>query len=360
MTKNITVLFDGDAAGLRASLRGIDLILEQGMNVKVCTFPEGEDPDSFAKNNDFEEVVRYLEENAKDFIQFKTSVLAEEAANDPIKRAEMVRDIVNSISKIPDRIKREIYVQECSTMLQISEEVLFNTLAQISRKEHADAGKQYRQQQQAFEVVRHKMEQEKVDIQSIHEKEILKILLEFGMQKEKFTEYYQEENEEGELVLTEQQVERKVAEKIYLELQEDEIEFADEAFREIYELLIAALLNSENFDFPAWIGSIPQHISTVVADLEMAENKYELHDWERKEVYVKAKVSEVERRVSQTITSIRLKLINDVIFEASQENEQGYTENTTFSQDQWEDVTNYVGLKSILSEKNDLVIKSFS
>ncbi|MEM8847236.1 MAG: DNA primase, partial [Bacteroidota bacterium] len=114
LTKNITVLFDGDAAGLRASLRGIDLILEQGMNVKVCSFPEGEDPDSFAKNNTYEDVVLYLEENAKDFIQFKTSILTQEAADDPIKRADTVRDIVNSISKIPDQIKKEIYIQECA------------------------------------------------------------------------------------------------------------------------------------------------------------------------------------------------------------------------------------------------------
>jgi len=102
LTNNITVLFDGDAAGLRASLRGIDLILEQGMNVKVCTFPEGEDPDSFAKHNELEEVLEYLKGNSKDFIQFKANLLAEEAANDPIKRADTVRDIVNSIAKIPD------------------------------------------------------------------------------------------------------------------------------------------------------------------------------------------------------------------------------------------------------------------
>ena len=106
LTKNITVLFDGDAAGIRASIRGIDLILEQGMNVKVCTFPEGEDPDSFAKNNTLEELSLYLESNAKDFIQFKASLLVEEANNDPIKKAETIREIVNSIAKIPDQIKK--------------------------------------------------------------------------------------------------------------------------------------------------------------------------------------------------------------------------------------------------------------
>jgi len=134
LTKNITVLFDGDAAGLRASLRGIDLILEQGMNVKVCSFPEGEDPDSFAKNNALEDIEHYLSENAKDFIQFKASLLMEEAANDPIKRAETVRDIVQSIAKIPDQIQKEVYIQECAKIMTISENVLYSTLAQIEKK----------------------------------------------------------------------------------------------------------------------------------------------------------------------------------------------------------------------------------
>ncbi len=121
LTKNITVLFDGDAAGIRASIRGIDLILEQGMNVKVCMFPDGEDPDSFAKQNTLEELTLYLDENAKDFIQFKASLLFEDSKNDPIKKADTIRDIVNSIAKIPDRIQREVYIQECSRIMDISE-----------------------------------------------------------------------------------------------------------------------------------------------------------------------------------------------------------------------------------------------
>jgi len=98
LTKNITVLFDGDAAGLRASIRGIDLILEEGMNVKVCTFPDGEDPDSFAKKTPYDELVKYLDENGMDFIQFKASLLMKDAKNDPIKKAELIRVLVKSIS----------------------------------------------------------------------------------------------------------------------------------------------------------------------------------------------------------------------------------------------------------------------
>lgn len=134
LTKNITVLFDGDAAGLRASLRGIDLILEQGMNVKVCSFPQGEDPDSFARKNAYEDLVLYLEGNSRDFISFKASLLMEDSGNDPIRKADTIRDMVQSISKIPDRIQREVYVQECARIMQISEDVLFNTLAQLGKK----------------------------------------------------------------------------------------------------------------------------------------------------------------------------------------------------------------------------------
>ncbi|MEO8516669.1 MAG: DNA primase, partial [Flavobacterium sp.] len=166
LTKNITVLFDGDAAGLRASIRGIDLILEEGMNVKVCTFPDGEDPDSFAKKTPYDDLVKYLDENAMDFIQFKASLLMKDAKNDPIKKADLIRDMVNSISKIPDRIKREIYIQECSRIMDISEEVLFNTLAQLVQKDITEAGKKLKnteaQDQKAFEV--HKNENLSVNV----------------------------------------------------------------------------------------------------------------------------------------------------------------------------------------------------
>ena len=174
LTNNITVLFDGDAAGIRASIRGIDLILEQGMNVKVCTFPDGEDPDSFAKSNSLEELSNYLFENAKDFIQFKASLLVKESDNDPIKKAETIREIVNSISKIPDQIKREVYIQECARIMDISEEVLFSTLAQIHKKDVQEVNKKYKKEQKAFEVVRNEDQvKEKVNVQYELERKII-------------------------------------------------------------------------------------------------------------------------------------------------------------------------------------------
>ena len=150
LTPNITVLFDGDAAGIRASIRGIDLILEQGLNVKVVAFPDGDDPDSFSKNKSHDEITNYLKENAKDFIQFKTSLLLEETKNDPIKKAELIRNIVLSISKIPNNIQREIYIQECAMIMGISEEVLFNELSQNRKKEQRDSARNQNTSRSSF------------------------------------------------------------------------------------------------------------------------------------------------------------------------------------------------------------------
>ncbi|MEM9144395.1 MAG: DNA primase, partial [Bacteroidota bacterium] len=276
LTQNITVLFDGDAAGLRASLRGIDLILEQGMNVKICSFPEGEDPDSFARNNDLDDVERYLTEHTKDFIQFKTHLLAGEASEDPIKKAETVRDIVNSIAKIPDPIKREIYVQECALALNVSESVLFSTLAQISKKAMADTAKKTKQEQKAFEVVRGSETVEKVDVQYDLERKIIQMLLLYGSQKEQFEDLILKENEEGDLILEPESLEAKVYEKVFLDLQEDEIELTNDRFRQIYYTLIAQLNENGEFSLNAFLGKLDQATVSEVSSILMEEEKYVL------------------------------------------------------------------------------------
>mgnify|MGYP002628259157 FL=1 len=153
LTNNITVLYDGDEAGLRASIRGIDLILEQGMNVKICTFPEGEDPDSFAKKNTLESLKRYLDDNATDFINFKAALLVSQTKKDPIKRAETVREILVSISKIPDDIKKEVYVQECARIMNIDESILYNTLAQILKKDKKDLQKKHQKKTNTMDTI---------------------------------------------------------------------------------------------------------------------------------------------------------------------------------------------------------------
>jgi DNA primase len=282
LTKNITVLYDGDAAGLRASIRGIDLILEEGMNVRVCTFPEGEDPDSFAKKTPLEELIKYLDENSKDFIQFKASLLMNEAKNDPIKKADLIRDMVTSISKIPDRIKREIYIQECSRIMDISEQVLLNTLAQLVQKDIAETGKKLKQDQKAFEVVKNDnpIAVEKVDVLYQLERKIIEILLLYGNSTEEFEDVLLKTNEEGEIENIVEKKEYKVHQRIYLSLQEDEVELANPLFRDIYNHLISFYNQNETFQIEQYLMQLEPEFAQEVTDILMLEEQQTLHNWE--------------------------------------------------------------------------------
>ena len=184
MTPNITVMYDGDNAGIKASFRGIDMILEQEMNIKVLLLPEGEDPDSFARNHSTSEIEAYIKENASDFIRFKVNVLLEDAQNDPIKKAELIREIVKSISLIPNIIKQEVYIAETSKLLQIREEVLFKELAQIQKSGDKNSetashiSDKARTKQPTISVV--PSTKEVVNVQQTVETEIIKLILQYG------------------------------------------------------------------------------------------------------------------------------------------------------------------------------------
>jgi DNA primase len=316
LTKNITVLFDGDAAGMRAAVRGIDLILEEGMNVKVCTFPDGEDPDSFAKNNSFEELTKYLEENAKDFIQFKASLLMDEAKNDPIKKADLIRDIVVSISKIPDRIKREIYIQECSRIMDISEQVLVSTLAQLVQKDISEANKVAKKEQKSFEIVRDDAEiitSNKIDVVHLLEKSIIEILLLYGNEEAEFENVFIKFDENQKEIEVSEKIKSKIYQRIYLNLQEDEIEFANPLFKEIYDDLVSNYLQNETFDKVKYLNAIKPEFSQLITDILMDDEKHQLDGWmEKKQVYVREKNNNeiLTRLVSENIIAYREFLIN--------------------------------------------------
>ena len=351
LTKNITVLFDGDAAGIRASLRGIDLILEQGMNVKVCMFPEGEDPDSFAKQNTFEELALFLDENAQDFIQFKASLLVKETKNDPIKKAETIRDIVNSISKIPDRIKKEIYIQECSKIMDISEEVLFSTLAQINKKEFQDANKTYKKEQQSFQVVRNEQAVKKVDIQYELERKIIEILLLYGNETENFEDLVLKETETNELILEPVIQEAKVFEKIYLDLQDDEMEFSNPKFKELYYTIIDTLNQNPDFALESFVNSIDQNMANEITSILMEDERYMLHNWESKNIYPKDKSKSIAQLVSETILNLRCFLIEQKVIDFQQE-----TLESTDNKNVLQEVKDYSNLKMLLSRKLNRVL----
>ena len=315
LTKNITVLFDGDAAGLRASLRGIDLILEEGMNVKVCTFPDGDDPDSFAKKTPLNELIAYLDDQSMDFIQFKASLLMKDAKNDPIKKSEVIRDMIQSISKIPDRIKREIYVQECARIMDISEDVLFNTLAQLLQKDIHEIDKKQKQSQQAFEIVKaeNTIVYAKTEVLPLLEKSIIEILLLYGTADIDIENVFIKIDDAGNAVEVVEKGTSKVHERIFLNLQEDEIEFANPIFKAIYDELIVQLQLDAVFDRNQFINTLPQNFAEVVIDILMNEEKYQLHGWlEKKQVFVKGKEypENLARLIQENIIAFREYLIN--------------------------------------------------
>nr|WP_315256411.1 DNA primase [uncultured Flavobacterium sp.] len=317
LTKNITVLFDGDAAGLRASVRGIDLILEEGMNVKVCAFPDGEDPDSFARKTSYEDLVAYLDNNAKDFIQFKASLLMNDAKNDPVKKADLIRDMVASISKIPDRIQREIYIQECSRIMDISEQVLTSTLAQLVQKDVSEVGKKAKQEQKAFEIVKNEnpVQAAKVDVLYRLERKIIEILLLYGNKTEEFEDDYMKTNESGEIETVTEKKEYKVYQRIYLSLQEDEVELANPLFRDIFNDLIQYFLQNENLEFEKYLMHLNSDFAQEVTDILMEDERLVLHNWEGQNIIPKTKNETISQYVSETILTMRWYLVDKIIDE---------------------------------------------
>lgn len=369
LTKNITVLFDGDAAGIRASIRGIDLILEQGMNVKVVQFPDGEDPDSFAKSNSNEDLKEYLENAAQDFINFKVSLLLKDSDNDPIKKAGVIRDIVTSISKIPDSIQREVYIQECSRIMEISERVLFSELAQLIKKNVTESQKKSRPQQDPNEPPpEYFLEQEqaqmgivkggqvsfqKVDELSILEQEIIRLLVLYGNEKVDFTEEIITEDEEGKETISLKKFENTVSSEIYLHLQDDEIEFSNTTFQEIYVEMIHQLNQSKEIKINDFTSHQNSEITNIITSILMDKEdpKKQLSDWESKNIEVKTEIEVLPKSVSDVIFNLRRILIGKKIEELMKEALENKSENIDL-----EMIKNYTGLKIRLYNKLNRVV----
>ena len=345
LTNNITVLFDGDAAGMRASIRGIDLILEQGMNVKVVAFPDGEDPDSFAKSVSTEELKTYLKDNSQDFIQFKVSLLLKDAANDPIKKAGLIREIVQSIAKIPNAIQREVYVQECANIMQISEKVLFGELAQIRNKNEREDERF--PQNKPLKVV--KVEEPKVikvNQLNILEKHLIEILLLYGNKEAEFTDFVEEENDEGEFKIVKHKFTNTVSKEIYLHLQDDEIEFTNQTFKSIYYDIIHQLNQDERISIEKFINHEDPNIGMTVSVLLMDDERYTLSNWEGKNIYVKTKEKALAKLVMDAVYNIRRILIEQKINEIKSQ--------IISSENKREDldlVKNYTSLKKLIYNK---------
>jgi DNA primase len=353
LTPNITVLYDGDAAGIRASFRGIDLILEQDLNVKVLTFPNQDDPDSYARKVSSEELKEYLTHNATDFIKFKISILMEEAANDPIKKAELVKDIIKSISVIPNSIQREIYLQETAKLMEISEGVLYSSLAQqIVSNRKQDGEQRIGDEPVRMEIVQESQQpHESINELEKYEKEVIKTLLLFGNIKTEFVDWVEETNTLGKTEIKKEIYENVVAQEIYLNLQDDEIEFTKDVFKSIYSILITQFNLNQNIDIKHFTNHENPLIAQLASDVVLEEDKYILSKWESRDIVVKPKESHISKQVTDIILNLRRVLIDEKIKTVMQSIKDKHPQ-----KEQIEEVLNYTRLRKLVFDKLHRVV----
>lgn len=257
-TPNVTIIYDGDAAGIKASLRGIDLILEQGLNVKVLLLPEGEDPDSFSKSRSSNELTEFIEKNEEDFITFKTKLLSQDAKNDPVKKANLISDIVRSISVIPDTIIRTVYIKECSNILDIDEKVLYGEINKIRRKNFDNEYKRTISPEENFKSAIPSVPSFIDDVYSeAQEKELIRLLLHYS---DKTLYTYQEDKYDEPRKVT-------VAEYIISEILNDDLEFKNLIYKQIFLEYLDAVNKSESLESKHFIYHSDPQISKLAADL---------------------------------------------------------------------------------------------
>ena len=351
LTKNITVVFDGDAAGSRAALRGIDLILEQGMNVKICNLPEGDDPDSFVSNKNLEEVQSYLNKNSKDFIVYKASLLLDDSENDPVKKAAVIRDMVESISKISDYIKRELYIKECSSIMNISEQVLYSTLAQIAKKDFNNLKKKPVKEFEPISIV--KSDKKKSQVNKLYELErkIIEILILYGNDLIDFEEEVFSQSKDGGSTRKNSKRSLKVFEKIYMDLHIDEMEFSNDNFKNIYFRIIECFNENKEINIDKFINELSEEQQLEVTNIVMDNEKYFLHDWEKNNIYPKRKKDTLAQLTIETVLNLRCFLIDKKVNGFRDEVKEKQLDKNNL-----EEVINYSKLKKLLSEKLNRVL----
>lgn len=307
---NITIIFDGDTAGIKAALRGIDLILEEGINVKVLLLPDGEDPDSFAKKMEGQKLTEYISQHETDFIRFKTGLLLQESRNDPVLRAQLIQDIVRTIAVIPDPIVRSEYVKECSNLMKVDEPVLYLEIGRIRRK------KLEKEQGRTFSNVPSPAGADLVKLTpataitsgnpfEIEEREVLRFLLKYG-------DYPLGEHEvEGEQRLV------SVGEYILIELRQDGLLSTNPLYNRVMELY-EAHHNDEGFSVSRFFAGIADaQISSLTSDLLARE--YSLSRIHNRVIAVKTEKECLDEFVPKVVNELKWKKVRVLMEEKRQQ-----------------------------------------
>jgi DNA primase len=330
LTENVTILFDGDAPGIKASFRSIDMLLAEGMNIRVALFPDGDDPDSFARKHPRDFVENFIKTEAKDFIDFKAEILLKEAENDPIKKAEAIRDIVKSVGFVSNALKQEVYLKQVSTKFELSEQSLFNELG---------VQKQIVQQQQPKE----KREANVVKLEKVQE--ILETINPLLVLEEKLVELMLKY---GDYVLDRKTPENEVyqitvIEEIIGHLEEDDCEIISPINQKIISEIKLGIQQNELRSGNFFMTLMDENIVSKTADALV--NPYELSNWEKHNIYFSKEEELIDRIVKDVVIRHKreyiIKIINDLKHQITEEN----------SEDAYRKIINLTQLKNKIDEK---------
>lgn len=323
-TQNVNILYDGDAAGIKASFRGIDMLVEAGMNVRILLFPEGDDPDSFAQKHSSTEIQNFLDKNLKDFIKFKSDYLSREAGDDPVKRSEMAQDIIKTIALIPDPIKRTYFVKESSQQLKIEEQLIVNEINKIRRKKYFKKDYETPKQEESKKHSKQLLEQKHSSLSQ--EKNIIRLLIKYGNLKIDFSKVnlikdnlektkdddfdvvnVDDEKNDDEIEV----IEMLICEYIFDEIENDQIVFSDENIKAIYDDYFK-LYQQESFvpNEKYFLNHDDENIRH--SSIDLSTEKYQLSEnWAKHNIYVATEDSEfvLSQEIVGSMLSLKIKRI---------------------------------------------------
>ncbi len=340
-TPNITIIYDGDEAGIKASLRGIDLVLEEGMNVKVLLLPDGEDPDSFAKKMGASGYLNYIRENETDFIQFKTRLLLKETENDPVAKARLISDVIRSVAVIPDSITRSVYIRECSKLLNVNEEVLYTEVRKQKRKQ-ADDNTRSEIRESAKKVAPQMVLPVSETPGEFIEEELvfLRFLLKYCN-----APLFEEENEE-----TNETDVWSVAKFMTYELEKDELVSENMLFQKIFN---EVKTNLETPDFDSWkyfLHHPDGEISKLATNL-LLEKFIESNIWKKGGGFTEAEEDVLDWLIPRVIYEYKVKKIRLMLPQIEEEINVAYQKNDF--ERVIEEQSKYINLKRVEKDLSD-------
>ena len=319
-TQNLTILYDGDAAGIKASFRGIDLILEEGLNVQVVLFPDGEDPDSFAKNHSLAEIQEMISENKQDFISFKASVLIDGTDNDPIQRSKLIREVVQSVALIPDQITRSVYVQEIAKKFEINEQTISNELIKLLRAKltkDQQGAKSYQEQRTTHQPAVIQPSAEKKDETSTFEYELdlIRLMLLFGTREIIISADDDEEKETTSVI-----------ELIHDELTNDDLEFESPLYRMIYKEFESNLQNQVLLSTSYFKNLENQKIVSFVSHLQSSDIELSYNWMDKYNIITKSEGDDIYKSVMNSVYNFKYHKVDEVILKIKNEIKDGGAE----------------------------------